>query len=280
MKCDLDIALLSGYLDKELSKEQLARVEAHLKQCAACRKELEELKQLDAHLRASKVEEPSREFVFNLNRQVMGKINKKRRGPLFRFAPIFVPAAVAVLILFIMVYMPGSGKPVGLDHQVSYSDISSREEVTLGLPEVSKGRHEAMPEKGYIMKDAEIGAEPSAPAPLIAKSKAYRAAEEEISGGATDDICEKAPAEEYWQNAKLEQIAIPDDRVVRAIIDTDGVVVKVATGNTIIPERDTMLENCLQGQQLIKPATVSGKKSQVYVDFTQVKETTDCTTEQ
>jgi hypothetical protein len=126
------------------------------------------------------------------------------------------------------------------------------------------------------MKDSEISGEPGAP--VVSKSKAYRAVEEEISGGASDGLYERVDADEYLKTMSLEQIAIPDDRVVRAIIDTDGVVVKVATGNTMLPERDTMLENRLQGQQL-KPATVSGKKAQIYVDFTQTEETTDCTTE-
>jgi hypothetical protein len=276
MKCDLPIELLSGYLDDELSKEDLARVEKHLGQCAACRLELDELRKLDQHLRAAAIEEPSREFVFNLSRQVMKKIRKKTRVSIFRFAPIFVPVAVAALVLIILVNLPQAGKPVGLDHQVFYSKDKVRKEITLEIPEVSSGR-DAEPKKGYVMKDEETAAEPSAP--IVAKSKAYRVPEEEISGGAGEGLCERVDADEYLKTVSLEQLAIPDDRIVRAIIDTDGVVVKVATGNTMVPERDTMLENRLQGQQL-KPATVSGKKAQIYVDFTQTKETTDCTTEQ
>jgi len=276
MKCDLPIELLSGYLDKELSEEELIRVEKHLAQCLACRQEFEELKKLDEHLRKAAVEEPSREFVFNLNRQIMEKIRKKARVSIFKFAPIFVPVAVAVLALIILVNLPEASKPVGLDHQVFYGDVKTRGEMTLELPKVSSGR-EAEAKKGYVMKDKEVASEPSAP--VAAKSKAYRAVDEEISGGAGEGLYERVDADDYLKTASFEQLAIPDDRVVRAIIDTDGIVVKVATGNTMIPERDTMLENRLQGQQL-KPATVSGKKAQIYVDFTQTKETTDCTTEQ
>jgi len=276
MKCDLPIELLSGYLDEELSKEELSRVEKHLGQCAACRLELEELRKLDQHLRAAAIEEPSREFVFNLNRQIMEKIKKKTRFSFFKFAPIFVPVAVAALAVIILVNLPEASKPVGLDHQIFYSEVKARKEVTLELPEVSSGR-EVEPKKGLVMKDAEAAGEPSAP--VVAKSKAYRAAEEEIGAGVSDGFYERVDADEYLKTASFEQLAIPDDRIVRAIIDTDGVVVKVATGNTMVPERDTMLENRLQGQQL-KPAAVSGKKAQIYVDFTQTKETTDCTTEQ
>ena len=280
MKCDLPIELLSGYLDEELSKEELARVEKHLNQCAACRKELEELRQLDQNIKKAAAEEPSREFVFNLNRQVMEKIRKRRRFSLFRFAPVFVPVAVAILALIIVVNLPEASKPVGLDHQVLYREVEEWKEVTLEMPEVSSGREPA-PKKGLIMKDAEFAKEPSPP--VAAKSKTYRAAEEEISGGMGDGLYEKIDADEYLRTVSIEQIAIPDDRVVRAIVDTKGIVIKVATGNTIQPERDTMLENRLQGQQL-KPATVSGKKAQIFVDLTQIEEpteeTTDCTTEQ
>lgn len=276
MKCDLPIELLSGYLDKELSAEELAMVEKHLDQCEACRNELEDLKKLDEHLRAAVIEQPSREFVFNLNRQVMEKIRRKPRFSIFKFAPIFVPVAVAVLVLVILVNLPEAVKPVGLDHQVFYSEIKARKEVTLELPEVSSGR-EAPVKKGYVMKDEKAASEPSAP--VVAKSKIYQPTEQEISGGADNGLYERIDADNYLKTTSFEQIEIPDDRVVRAIIDTEGVVVKVATGNTMVPERDTMLENRLQGQQL-KPATVSGKKAQIYVDFTQTKETEDCTTEQ
>jgi anti-sigma factor RsiW len=71
MKCDLSIELLSGYLDGELDKKQKAEIEKHLKECEVCRKELEELRQLDEHVRIAEVEEPSREFIFNINHQFL-----------------------------------------------------------------------------------------------------------------------------------------------------------------------------------------------------------------
>ena len=269
MKCDLPTELLSGYLDEELNEEQLARVKKHLAECEVCRKELEELEKLDEHMRSAVTEEPSREFVFNLNRRVMDKIRKKSRSSIFKFSPIFVPVAVAVLVLIVLVNIPGSGKPAGLDHRILYSESELREEVDVQLPEVSTGRK--MPAtKGIVMKDKS-----TPPAPVSEKSKSYRAAEEEVAGG----FGERFDVDEFMETVSLEQIEIPDDRVVRAIIDTEGVVVRVATGNTIVPERDTMLENRLQGQQL-KPATVSGKKAQIYIDFTRMKEAEECTTKQ
>jgi hypothetical protein len=269
MKCDLPTELLSGYLDEELNEEQLARVKKHLAECEVCRKELEELEKLDEHMRSAVTEEPSREFIFNLNRQVMGKIRKKSRFSIFKFSPIFVPVAIAVLVLIVLVNIPGSGKPAGLDHRILYSETELREEVDVQLPEVSTGRKMPAP-KGIVMKDKSVP-----PAPVSMKSKSYRAAEEKVVGGSG----ERFDVDEFMETVSFEQIEIPDDRVVRAIIDTEGVVVRVATGNTIVPERDTMLENRLQGQQL-KPATVSGKKAQIYIDFTRMKEAEECTTKQ
>ena len=126
MKCDLPIELLSGYLDEELNEEQLARVKKHLGECAVCRKELEELKKLDEHMRSAVTEEPSREFVFNLNRQVMDKIRKKSRSSIFKFSPIFVPVAIAVLVLIVLVNIPGPGKLAGLDQRILYSETEVR----------------------------------------------------------------------------------------------------------------------------------------------------------
>jgi hypothetical protein len=272
MKCDLPRELLSGYLDEELNEEQLDWVKKHLAQCDACRKELEELKKLDEHLRSAAIEEPSREFVFKLNRQVMEKIRKRSRFSIFRFSPIFVPVAVAVLVLIVLINIPESSKPVDLDHRVLYSESEVRKDIDVKLPEASTARKMPL-EKGIAVKKDKSVVEPSAP--IVAKSKSYKAAEQEVAGGVYDRI----DADEFMRTVSLEQIEIPDDRVVRAIIDTHGVVVRVATGNTIIPERDTMLENRLQGQQL-KPAMVSGKKAQIYVDLTRMKETEECTTQQ
>jgi len=53
VSCDLEAALLSGYLDGELDEASCARVEAHLDACAACRAELERLAELDRELAES-----------------------------------------------------------------------------------------------------------------------------------------------------------------------------------------------------------------------------------
>ena len=81
-----------------------------------------------------------------------------------------------------------------------------------------------------------------------------------------------AVSDEVRERLSVEVLQIPADKVVRAIVDSTGKVVKVATGNSMIPEKDTMLENRLQGKQL-SPPSVAGRRAQLYVDFTQKKET-------
>ena len=49
--------LVSGYIDGELTQQQRQRVELHCERCAACRKELEELKRLRADVGKSNLSE-------------------------------------------------------------------------------------------------------------------------------------------------------------------------------------------------------------------------------
>ena len=44
MKCVYDVVLLSRYLEKDLSREEIDEAVAHLEECAVCRKELERLR--------------------------------------------------------------------------------------------------------------------------------------------------------------------------------------------------------------------------------------------
>lgn len=240
MKCDLPVELLSGYLDGELDEQQKAQVEAHLKTCAACQEELEALKQIDEQVRERVYEEPSREFVFTLNRRVMDKVRVAPRRSFFRLTPIFAPAAAALLILVILINVSPSKKIVGMTDRMLYQKLEPRKEPAVSIPEpkitrvtVSKkraARHDK--EKATPMRlEKTRGAKPSA----------------------------SLGADELTTRARREQ-------VVRAIIDTSGTIIKVATGNTLVPETDTMLENQLSGQQLA-PAVIAGRKQQIYLDF-------------
>jgi uncharacterized Zn finger protein (UPF0148 family) len=221
MKCDLPIELLSGYLDGELDEQQKAQVEAHLKTCPVCQEELETLRQIDEHVRDRVYEEPSREFVFAINRRVMDKVRKTPRRSFFRLTPIFAPAAAALLILVILVKISPSKRIIDMTDRMIYQELEPRHEP------VREDKEKAAPLRLEESRRAEV---------------------EEIIG-----------MDELKAMAKREQ-------VVRAIIDTSGKIIKVATGSTLIPETDTVLENQLSGQH-VAPAVIAGKKQQIYLDF-------------
>jgi hypothetical protein len=252
MKCDLPRELLSGYLDGELDREQKAEVEKHLRECERCRNELEELKQLDQQVRTLAIEEPSREFFFQLNRRIMQKVKKKPRSSLFRFSPILVPVAAAALVLIVLLNIQQPMRLVSLDDRILYAEVETKKDLDLQIPEL--GVVEETLEEKKVMAEGKA---------RYSTATAKREAVIEAEPPAMQD--------EAVGVLSVEALQIPMDKVVRAIVDSTGKIVKVATGNTIIPEKDTMLENRLQGQQL-SPPTVAGRRAQLYVDFTQKEE--------
>jgi hypothetical protein len=240
MKCNLPVELLSGYLDGELDEQQKAQVKAHLEACPACQEELETLKQIDEHVRDRVYEEPSREFVLTLNRHVMDKIRVAPRSSFFKFTPIFAPAAAALLILVILIKISPSKRTIGMTDRLIYQELEPRQEPAVSMPEPR------------IMR--------------VTTSK-KRAARHDKEKAAPMRLKEthSAAVEEGFDMDELEA-RVRREQVVRAIIDTSGTIVKVATGNTLIPETDTMLENQLSGQQLA-PAVIGGRKQRIYLDF-------------
>ena len=258
MKCDISHELLSGYLDGELTEKQKQLVEEHLKTCASCRKELEELRQLDQHMRSVAIEEPSREFVFGLNRKVMEAVAKRKRFSFFRLTPVLAPVAVAALVLNILVNLDRDAGSVNVEHRVLFAEAGMRKDFDVQMPSLGGARY-ALEEKEDVVR--EKGAvEP----PHRAAAKPPTAAKK------TEALDTYDEAEAMVTIASIE-FELPEDKIIRAIVDSTGMVVKVATGNTINPERDTMLENRLQGQQLTPP-TVAGRRTQLYVDLTQKQE--------
>ncbi|MDH4211078.1 MAG: anti-sigma factor [candidate division WOR-3 bacterium] len=253
MKCDLPIELLSAYLDGELSEGEKARVEAHLKDCVACREQLSALQKIEESVRDGVYEEPSREFIFGLNRRVMDKIKPAPRRSLFRFAPIFAPVAVAILILVVLIDVSPSKRIVGVTDRIAYKKIAARQQVNVSIPE---------PELSQ------------APATFTAKRMAKAVEERTVS-----EKLEEAPAaigraetrDKMTDTDEAIMLAPARAQVVRAIMDTTGTIIKVATGNTLIPEKDTVLEKELAGQQLAPP-TIEGKKKQVYFELAPTEE--------
>lgn len=249
MKCDLPIELLSGYLDGELDDEQKARVEDHLKECSACQEELKTLRQIEDHVRSDVYEEPSREFVFTLNRRVMDKVRRPARRSFFRFFPVFAPLAAAFLILIVLINISPSTKIAQIDDRMAYQKLAQRPEVPVSIPE------------------------PKIASPAVSKKHTARVGKEKAAAVQLEEIRD-AESDETYDIAGLEAVIPPTEGVVRAIIDSTGMVIKVATGNTRTPQKDTMLENRLSGQQLAPPL-IAGRKKQVYVDFTSTDEKDD-----
>jgi anti-sigma factor RsiW len=243
MKCDLPIELLNGYLDNELDDEQRARVETHLKACSACREELDVLQRIDRAVRDEVYEEPSSKFVFSLNRRVMEKVSIPRRRNLFRFAPVFVPVAAAFLILIVLINISPSRRLVHVNYRMFYKELAARQEVQVSIPEPKIAQ---APISKKRVAQTDVDSEKAAPARLEETRIAVTAEKPDMPEAGI-----MAPAGE---------------QVIRAIIDSTGIVIKVATGNTLVPEKDTMLENELSGQQL-SPPTIAGRKKQIYVDF-------------
>jgi hypothetical protein len=212
MKCDLPVELLNGYLDGELDEQQKAQVEAHLKICPACQEELAALRKMDDYVRDSVLEEPSREFIFTLNRRVMDKVRRAPRIRFFRLTSIFAPAAVALLILIILINVSPSKRIIGMTDQIVYQEIEPRPAPSVSIPE---------PEITQVASSTQRAARVDAAEATPMKTEPVRSEE-----------AEKGFAHERLRGGARRA------QVVRAIIDTSGTIIKVAIGNTLVPETD------------------------------------------
>jgi hypothetical protein len=99
---------LSAFLDGELSASDRAEVEVHLRECAACAHELEELAAVDAFAREVPVEAPAGYFE-ELPSRVRARVRRPARVP--RLAMWAAAAAAAVMVVVVT--------PVVLKHEQS-----------------------------------------------------------------------------------------------------------------------------------------------------------------
>ena len=240
MKCDLPIELLNAYLDGELDAQKKARVENHLRDCPACREELETLRKIDEQIRERVFEEPSREFVFSLNRRIVDTVRVPPRRSFFRYAPVFAPVAAALLTLVILSNVSPSKKIADISDRMVYQKLEPRQIQAVYIPEPKIMQGPSVAQRTVRDQREKVG---------MAK-KAETRLTESANEADMDKLAVTAP--QYEQ-------------VVRAIIDTTGTIIKVATGNTLIPEKDTMLEKQLSGQQ-VAPPMIAGRKVQVYME--------------
>ena len=89
---------LSAFLDGELSAAERAEVQGHLRECAACTRELEELGAVDAFARELPVEAPAGYFE-ELPGRVRARVRRPARAP--RMALWAVAAAAAVMAVVV-----------------------------------------------------------------------------------------------------------------------------------------------------------------------------------
>lgn len=248
MNCDLPIELLSAYLDGELNEQEKAAVEAHLDKCSTCQEVLIALRGINENVKKGILAEPSADFFLTLNRRVVDKIRSAPRRSLIRFAPVFAPVAAAILIFIVLIEISPSKRIVSLTDRVTFQEVAPRQEVQVSIPE---------PEL--------------TPVPAPAKEKRLATTAKDRSLAAKIEQAPEAGLTETRDIDEAEVIAPARAQVVRVIIDTTGTIIKVATGNTLIPERDTLLEKELAGRQM-EPPTIEGKKKQVFLGFATTEE--------
>ncbi|MEO0184363.1 MAG: anti-sigma factor [candidate division WOR-3 bacterium] len=246
-ECDFSIELLSAYIDNELTESERQIVESHIKTCAICQQIVEQFKAIDASIRELEFEEPSREFVFNLKKNVMERLRKKKSPVIWKFLPIFMPVAAATILVILITGHEELERPVGMKNKVEFS-------LALSEPPVQTDKIDVVvPKPGIVAKTSTVL--PSTPRATEKKVSADRQMEAEC---AKEEVVAPSAAGVVLERA--------DQGVVRAIIDSTGRVLNVATGNTITPEEDTTISRLLKGQQLAPP-TIRGKPKQMFVEF-------------
>jgi anti-sigma factor RsiW len=93
---------LSPFLDGQLSARQRSRVERHLQECAACREELESVRQTVSLLRSAAVLRPPRSFLIGA-----GEIAKQRQVRRRRLSYVYLQAATAVASVLLVLVVSG-----------------------------------------------------------------------------------------------------------------------------------------------------------------------------
>ncbi|MGB9720771.1 MAG: anti-sigma factor family protein [bacterium] len=245
--CDFSIELLSAYIDNELNENDRQAVETHIKSCPVCQKIVEQFRVIDDSIRELEFEEPSGDFVFNLKKNVIDRLRKKKQPVIWKFLPIFLPVAAAAILVVLITGHEEIEKPVGMKNRVEFS-------LALSQPPAQTEKIDVViPKPGITPRTRTVL--PSAPRATAEKISADRQMEAEYAKKEVPAMTSAGLAQE-----RTEQV------VVRAIVDSTGRVLNVATGNTIIPEEDTTISRLLKGQQLAPP-TIRGKPHQMFVEF-------------
>jgi hypothetical protein len=296
MRCELSIELLNAYLDNELDEKQRLFVESHLRECPQCRVELEELKGCDQLLKQREIEDPTNKFQLGFENRLLDRIRtRKRPSWVWRLSPILVPVASCALVIFVVLANREKTQPmVGIGELVPYTpEKTSRADeelhlATVAKPDLAKGgvsdrSLQAEGLKEGMAKKSEAVSEEKAP---VVASKTATPAAPAAGSAAPPAATIPAPAREKSRDeelltgdgvartqAKMAELNIPKNKVVRAIVDSTGRVVRVVTGNTIEPEEDKALKAQLEGQQLAPRAAQGQEQNLLYLDLTRQADT-------
>jgi len=293
MRCDLSIELLNAYLDNELDEKQKLFVENHLRECPSCRAELEELKSCDQILKQREIEEPTNKFHLGFENRVLDKVRKKTRPAwVWRLSPILVPIASAALVIFVVLANREKTRPmVGVDELIPYSPVkTARSDDDLSAVAIPKPDREKIEKSGRVAEAGDLKELPAKKTEVANEEKAPVTLSKSLppsspaAGLTTTTAPVAAPMPKVGKDrgeelltgdgtartqAIMAELNIPKNKVVRAIVDSTGRVVKVATGNTIQPEEDKQLEEQLEGQQLAPRSAAGQKQNLMYMDLTQ-----------
>ncbi|MCX7994326.1 MAG: zf-HC2 domain-containing protein [candidate division WOR-3 bacterium] len=238
--CPFSIEMLSAYIDNELNEMEKFEVVEHLKTCVHCQKIVREFKEIDEALHQLEIEEPSKEFIYQLKRNVLSKVKKEKR-PLLRYFPVLVPLAVAILIIVILQH--GRMEPVvSMEYRIAYEDIKEVEKEEVVAPSAQK-----LTDAKFRLKSISRAIETE-----DAKKTAGEKWEPEMSSSEFAPILDKE---------------IYEKGIIRAMVDSTGKVVSVAKGKALKPEEDTILTRLLKGKKIMSPRLL-GKPAQVFVEIT------------
>lgn len=278
MRCDISIELLSAYLDQELSETDRRQVEEHLKICAACQTELAEMKFGDELVRQRPVPEPSGKIMLGFETRLLNQIRPRSRWSwLWRVIPIATPvAAAAVTVLVVLVNQEKTTPMVGLPEIVPLviSRAEEREDKDIDRATGHMKRADVpapAPARSVEKKETEVMPASKAAAPVLEPTGGLLSPPAAaVTAGAGDEVTDDdAYQKEVTRiQAAITELNIPRNKVVRAMVDSTGRIVRVATGNSIQPEEDTALVEQLAGQQ-IAPRSFTRKQNLRYLDLTQ-----------
>jgi hypothetical protein len=139
--------LISAYLDKEVTEQQKALVESHLKKCPACSKYFQDLQKLGPVLSQYKSEEVSPDLEQKIKNNFLG--NKYKEVAKMSRRKLLVGASSGALAILLMFVLVG-----GLQKEFRRS-VQGRMSST--ADEISSVQYEPVASRGHNYREAEYG---------------------------------------------------------------------------------------------------------------------------